>query len=218
MRILIAVPCMDQVHANFTSCLVNLALQKYDDELCVEFGVSSLIYDTRNQLIAKAINEQFDRILWLDSDMVFEPEILRILNEDLDNGFDIVSGLYFKRVRPTKPVVFKVCDIEKLEGNKLKPVSEPYLDYPQDSIFEIAACGFGCVMMNVSALKTIVDQYGKLLFSPVGGFGEDMSFCMRARSANVRVWCDSRIKCGHIGYHVFNEETYLKEITDEREQ
>ena len=218
MKILIAVPCMDQVHAHFTSCLVNLALQKTNDDISVEFGVSSLIYDTRNQLISKAINDGFDRILWLDSDMVFEPEILRILNEDLDNGFDVVSGLYFKRVRPITPVIYSVCDIEKLEGNKLNPVSEPYTNYPQNSIFEIAACGFGCVMMNVSALQTVIDQYGKLLFSPVGGFGEDMSFCMRARSAGVRIWCDSRIKCGHIGYHVFDEATYLKEITDEREQ
>lgn len=217
MRILIAVPCMDMVHAHFTSCLCNLLLQAHDDEICVEFGVSSLIYDTRNQLIEKAINGDFDRVLWLDSDMVFEPEILRILNEDL-NHFDVVSGLYFKRVRPITPVVFKRCDIEKLEDNKLKPVSEPYFDYPQNTIFEIAACGFGCVAMNVAALKSVVDTYGKLLFSPVNGFGEDMSFCMRARSAGLHLWCDSRIKLGHDGYHVYDEETYLKELQNEREQ
>lgn len=217
MRILIAVPCMDMVHAHFTSCLCNLLLQDHDDEICVEFGVSSLIYDTRNQLIERAINGNFDRVLWLDSDMVFEPEILRILNEDL-NHFDVVSGLYFKRVRPITPVVFKRCDIEKLEDNKLKPVSEPYFDYPQNTIFEIAACGFGCVAMNVAALKSVVDTYGKMLFSPVNGFGEDMSFCMRARSAGLHLWCDSRIKLGHDGYHVYDEETYLKELQNEREQ
>lgn len=217
MRIMIAVPCMDMVHAQFTSSLCNLLLYNHDDEVCVEFGVSSLIYDTRNMLIEKAINEKFDRVLWLDSDMVFEPEILRILNADLEQ-FDIVSGLYFKRVKPITPVVYKRCEIERLEDNKLKPVSEPYNEYPQNCIFEIAACGFGCVAMNVSALESIVEAYGKMLFSPVTGFGEDMSFCMRARSAGVKLWCDPRIKLGHIGYHVFDEAIFLKESQDEREQ
>ena len=208
MKLLIAVPCMDMVHALFASSLCNLLLSKQDEEIHVEFGVASLIYDTRNQLLEKAISGGFDRILWLDSDMEFEPEILRILSNDLDNGFDIVSGLYFKRVQPHQPTIFKKCDIERLEGNKLNPVNEFYLDYPQNSIFEIAACGFGCVMMNVAAVASVIDAYGRFLFAPVGGFGEDLSFCMRARAAGLQIWCDSRVKLGHVGYHVVNEQTY----------
>ena len=207
MKLLIAVPCMDMVHAQFANSLGNLLLGKLDEEIHIEFGVASLIYDTRNQLLEKAISGGFDRILWLDSDMVFEPEILSVLNEDLDNGFDIVSGLYFKRVPPFKPVVFRKCDVERL-GDKLNPVSEIYEDYPQNSIFEIAACGFGCVMMKVSALAPIMEAYGKWLFAPVAGFGEDMSFCLRARSAGARLWCDSRVKLGHVGYRVSDEQTY----------
>lgn len=218
MRTLIAVPCMDMIHACFTSSLVNMLLQNKEYDLTVEFGVSSLIYDTRNQLIARAIDGEYDRILWLDSDMVFEPEILRVLFEDLDHGFDIVSGLYFGRVAPSKPIVFSQCDIEQLEDGRLNPLSEAYWDYPDNSLFEAAAFGFGCVAMNVSALKNVVDTYGKLLFMPVGGFGEDMSFCMRARSAGVKLWCDSRVKLGHSGHKVYTEEDYRKAGKDGNQQ
>lgn len=207
MKTLIAVPCMDMLHTQFASCLLGL---KPEGEYEVTFGVSSLIYDTRNQLIVKAIEGGFDRMLWLDSDMAFEPSILQLLNEDLDNGYGIVSGLYFSRRAPLKPTVFKVCEIHRLEGDKLDPVSESYLDYPRDSLFEIAACGFGCVMMDMAAVKQITDRYGRMLFMPVAGFGEDLSFCMRSRNAGVRIWCDSRVKLGHIGQRVFDEELYLK--------
>lgn len=205
MRTLIAVPCMDMMHTQFVHSLLSL---KMTDEFEVRFGASSLIYDTRNQLIVYALDMGFDRVLWFDSDMKFGPEILAYLTEDMEKGFDIVSGLYFKRKPPYSPVIFKQCDILKLEDGRLDPTHEFYEDYPDNSLFEIAACGFGCVMMNMHALKNIVEKYGRMLFMPVAGFGEDLSFCMRARSAGHKIWCDSRVKLGHVGEMVFDENYY----------
>lgn len=203
MRTLIAVPCMDMMHTQFVHSLLTL---KITDEYEVRFGASSLIYDTRNQLLCYAIDNGFDRVLWLDSDMVFGPELLEYLEEDLDNGYGIVSGLYFKRKPPHSPVLFKKCELARLDGGLMDPVHEFYDDYPDDSLFEIAACGFGCVMMDMTVAREIVDKYGRYLFMPVAGFGEDLSFCLRARNAGKHVWCDSRIKCGHVGEMVFNED------------
>lgn len=205
MKTLIAVPCMDMMHTQFVHSLLTLRMT---EEYEVRFGASSLIYDTRNSLIAYALDNDFDRVLWFDSDMTFGPDALVYLNEDMDNGFDVVSGLYFKRKPPYTPVLFKSCDLVKLDDGLLNPVNEIYLDYPEQSIFEIAACGFGCVMMNMAAVRKIVDQFGKMLFMPVAGFGEDLSFCIRARNTGVRIWCDSRVKLGHVGEMVFNEEYY----------
>ena len=184
MKTLIAVPCMDMMHTQFVHSLLTLRMT---EEYEVRFGASSLIYDTRNSLIAYALDNGFDRVLWFDSDMTFGPDALVYLNEDMDNGFDVVSGLYFKRKPPYTPVLFKSCDLVKLDDGLLNPVNEIYLDYPEQSIFEIAACGFGCVMMNMAAVRKIVDQFGKMLFMPVTGFGEDLSFCIRARNAGVRI-------------------------------
>ena len=46
----------------------------------------------------------------------------------------------------------------------------------------------------------------KMPFMPVGGFGEDLSFCLRAREAGLKLYCDSRVRCGHVGNVIFNEE------------
>ena len=207
MKTLVAVPCMDMMHTQFVHSLLSL---HFEEEYEVRFGASSLIYDTRNQLLAYALENSFERVLWFDSDMTFTRSDLECLIEDLDNGYEIVSGLYFKRKPPFTPTIFKTCEIQKLEGNLLDPVSEVYTDYPNNSIFEIAACGFGCVMMDMNAVKRIVEKMGRMLFMPVAGFGEDLSFCLRARSLGMKIWCDSRIKCGHVGEMLYNEEFYLK--------
>ena len=205
MKTLVAVPCMDMMHTQFVHSLLSL---KMNDAYEVRFGASSLIYDTRNSLLKYALDGGFDRVLWFDSDMTFKPDVLTYLNEDMDNGFDIVSGLYFKRKPPHTPVLFSRCDIIRHKNGMLEPVNDVYLDYPEMSIFEIAACGFGCVMMNMSAVAKAVEQFGMGLFIPVAGFGEDLSFCMRARKAGLRVWCDSRAKLGHVGEMVFDEDYF----------
>ena len=40
------------------------------------------------------------------------------------------------------------------------------------------------------------------------GGPEDLSFCMRARDVGSEIYCDSRIKVGHIGQYTFSEEGY----------
>ena len=38
------------------------------------------------------------------------------------------------------------------------------------------------------------------------GFGEDLAFCLRVKDLGKKVYCDSRIKVGHIGYKTFGED------------
>ena len=78
---------------------------------------------------------------------------------------------------------------------------------PEDSIFEVAGAGFGCVMMNTSLIKRVADEFG-LPFSPMMGFGEDLSFCWRVNQLGIPMFCDTRIKCGHIGQMNYNEDYY----------
>lgn len=208
MRTLLAMPCMDTVATRFFISVLGMQRFPGDESTATE---SSLVYDARNMLANKAIVEGFDRVLWLDSDMVFEPDLEQRLAARLDEGYDIVSGLYFTRKSPIRPVVYKEIYIEQNEDGSVKPVSVNYDDYPRDSFFEIAACGFGAVMMTVDALKRIRDHFG-LPFSPAIGFGEDLSFCMRAKELGIPIWCDSSIKLKHIRHYEVSEEDYLKTL------
>ena len=206
MRTMIAIPCMDTVPTAFLMSL--LGLEKGSD--CdVTLSVSSLIYDARNQLAQKAVDGNYDRILWLDSDMQFDRDLMTRLHAALDEGADMVSALFFKRKPPIAPVIYKAIWCTQEESGATMPHADLYHDYPRDQVFEIAACGFGGVMMKVELLKTVKEKFG-LPFSPIMGFGEDLSFCVKARETGARLVCDSRIKMGHVGFTVFNEESYLQ--------
>ena len=185
MRTLIAIPCMDMVHTAFFRSIISL--QRTGE---VQFGLScsSLVYDSRNTLTRRAITERFDRILWFDSDMDFQPDIMQKLSARLDEGLDFCAGL-----------------------------AVPFYDYPKDSLFEIEGAGFGGVMMSTKLAQAVVDKYG-LPFSPILGFGEDLSFCLRARELGFKLWCDSSIKCGHAGTAIYSEDSWrkLQGITDEK--
>jgi len=195
MKTLIAIPCMDMMPMKFVACLI--ALQPVGWPCARYFEASSLIYDSRNKLARAAIEADVDRVLWLDSDMEFEPDLMIRLNNRIEEGRDFVSGLYMSRKKPIRPVIFKDIHVEDTPAGK-KAVVPSYEDYPENEIFEVEACGFGAVMTTGKLLRDVTEKYG-LPFTPVMGYGEDIAFCFRARELGYKVWCDSSIELGHIG-------------------
>lgn len=200
MKTLIAVPCMDQVAAPFAQ---NLAAMEKKGEVFVSFLIGSLIYESRNTLAKQAIATKADYIMWLDSDMTFAPDTMTRLQQHMEEGKDIVTGLYFRRRPPFTPVLFKT--LERIDEDSAR--HENYDDYPDDSLFEIGGCGFGCIMTRTSVLEDVFLNYRKC-FDPVCSIGEDLAFCLRARELGYKVYCDSTIKCGHIGQLVVDESVY----------
>lgn len=203
-KVMIAVPCFDHADVNFCQCLTDLDTEGYDAK--VVFCASSLIYDARNNLAMRAISEGYDWILWLDSDMTFEPSLLKDL---MATGKDFVSGIFFSRRQPYKPAVFCECDyIDDPERPDAKrPIATNYFDYPKDTLFSVEAFGFAAVLTKVEMIDTIRTIWG-LPFTPLLGFGEDLSFCLRARRLDIPLYTDSRIKVGHIGKTLITEEVY----------
>lgn len=204
MRTFIAVPCMDTVQTSFMVSMLGLMAA---GDCQFHNTQSSLIYDARNILAGKAINGGFDRILWLDSDMVFKPDLLIKLSKDLDEGKEMVSAICFKRKPPFTPTVYKTLEYSEQDNQPIYTL-EPYLDYPKDQVFQTAGCGFGAVMMTTDLVRRVAEEFG-YPFSPMMGIGEDLAFCWRVNRLGVPIWCDSRIKVGHAGVMTVTEETYL---------
>lgn len=205
MKTLIAIPCMSSVPVGFTTSL--LELDKPDASVC--FKPDSLVYDARNILAMTAIDNNFDRVLWVDSDMAFRRDFFTTLSRDMDTtGADLVTGLYFKRTLPTSPVLYKFIGEPRLDekGQYVKTV-EDYMDYPQNTIFPVDGCGFGGVLMTTSLLKRVWDKFGPP-FHPYVWAGEDLSFCYRAKHTGAYMLCDSNAQLGHIGYIQYSEKMY----------
>ena len=72
-KTLIAIPCMDMVHTGFMRSLLGL---HHPGAVRYSLTMSSLIYDARNSLAKQAVTEGYDRVLWLDSDMDFAPDLM----------------------------------------------------------------------------------------------------------------------------------------------
>lgn len=331
MKVMIAVPCMDTVPAVFTECLVGL--MKPEGTVLVT-ARSSLIYDARNILAKMAIDKGFDRILWLDSDMVFKDDLLLRLMRDMDGqhhlngsaneaddatavpssdgytpsgadtvpakttesglandadtgaekiavqghdgaknvpdatsddgskntpdttsgdgdksatdaasgdgskkavdvhsligktleeffiGFQAgaepepeparpryVSGLYFARKNPIKPVAYKETGYRETEAGTV-PYCDPIDgDYADNVLMQVAATGLGGCLMDVKLLQEVYDSFG-LPFSPQAGFGEDLSFCRRLEEMGIPMYLDTGVKMGHVAQTVVGEEQY----------
>ena len=201
MKILIAVPCMDTVPAPFAQSLALLHKPEgVDCSLAMQMG--SLIYTSRNDLAQRAIQMEADYVFWLDSDMVFEPDILiRMLKTLTENKLDILTGLYFRRVRPYTPVLFDKLDIRR----NICSWSE-FKEIP-DHIFEVGGCGFGCVLMDTSVFLSVQSKHGNC-FAPIANNGEDIAFCWRARDCGYKIICDPSVICGHIGKIIVDEKFY----------
>lgn len=194
-KILIAVPCMDMVSARFAQSLATLKRIE-DTQVTVSFLIGSLIYDSRNKLAAMAIQMEADYVMWFDSDMTFAGDtverMLKVLDEHPE--IEILSGLYFRRAAPFTPVLFS-----KLEENGDDIEWEDFENIP-DGLFEIAGCGFGCVLMRTDCLYGMLNGDVGNWFTPINNVGEDCAFCIRARNNGYKIFCDPSIECGHMGY------------------
>lgn len=206
MKTLIAVPCMDTVPVGFVQSL--LWLEK-GDNVSVQFKANSLVYDSRNLISLNAIENGFDQVMWFDSDMMFTPKTMKMIQKEMAfHDCEMMTGVYFKRNGTSLPVIYDELDEPTVDENR-KPVRHihEYEDYPQNAIFPVKGCGFGCVMTTTKLLKEVWDRFGPA-FTPYPWAGEDISFCHRVNLLGHKIWCNSSVTCGHIGTFVYTEEFY----------
>lgn len=196
MKILIAVPCLDMVYAEFVNHLNKLEMPCKCDVVLLP---GALIYSARDKLAEMACKENYDYILFVDSDMILPTNTIAKL---LSHNKDIVSGLYFKRRPNYEPVIYTNVKMRLLE-----PASaEPIMDYGE-GLIEVEGCGMGCCLINTKVFKDILStDYS--CFEPLPQLGEDFAFCVRARNKGYTIYCDTDLKCGHIGTTIITEDNF----------
>lgn len=204
MKILIGIPCFDMVHTGFMQSMLDL--QKTPDTSYTVVK-NSLVYEARNIIALNAIEHGFDAVAWFDSDMRIPKDALVRMADELEGGFEFVSGLYFTRAKPIRPVAYDKLSW-KYENGKVDAVAKKIsYNFPVGGIIPVEAVGFGCCMTSTKLLKRVRDEVG-LPFAPMPGFGEDLSFCWRVNQLNENIWLDTGIKCGHLGQKEYNENDF----------
>ncbi len=163
----------------------------------VVVGLAGMPYDhARNQACIQALQNGFQYVFFLDSDVIAPPDtIFRLMRHNLP----IVSGLYCRRSPPHAiPVMLK-------EGKWVT-------SFPKDSLIEVDLVGAGCLLINTQVLRSMPQHRpGKHWFDwqvDIKGTGlapdgectsEDFVFNIHARANGFPSYVDTSVICKHVG-------------------
>lgn len=173
---------------------------------------SSLVYDAREKIFNFAISNNADWVIFIDSDMVVPANtVTNFVNARVDDIVpEMITGLCFKRTEPFQPCFYTKA---RIDTKTKKPILESPIEFPDNGFMQVEGFGMACCFIRMSAIKRIKQPY----FFPFPGIGEDLSFCIRARMANVKMFADLSLNVGHVSnipiykQHFFTaRDEYLK--------
>lgn len=168
---------------------------------------SCLVYDAREKIINFAENVNADWILYIDSDMVLPSDcLLKFVNAKLENKeIEIMGGMCFKRTPPFQPCFYTKA---RINPETKKPLLESPIDFPETGLIEVEGIGMACTFIRKSAWKKVKEKHESPFF-PYPGVGEDLSFCIRARMAGIKMYTDLSINVGHMAQMEIKKEHFF---------
>jgi hypothetical protein len=173
------------------------------------FGFSQIDV-ARNRLVADALEEGFERLMWIDADIAFLPtSVDRLRMHDLP----IVGGIYAKKIEkhfashflPTQEkVVFgeagEIIEILYAAGGFLMVHRQVYLDVQSQQNLPVCnrRLGHPVVPYYLPMIISDGDEHRYL--------GEDFAFCERVRRCGYHIYADTTIRLQHIGMYGYSWE------------
>lgn len=188
-KILIAVPTNKYVETQTMKSIYDLIVPEgYITEL--QFFHGYVIDEVRNLIAEWA--KQYDYLLAVDSDIIVPPDALvKMLGADKD----IITGMYIQRIPQTHTLeIYKDLSNGGVTNIDISELSA-------DEIVEIAACGFGCILIKGEVFRTI--EYPHFVYRSAienrQRVTEDIYFCSNARKHGFSIYVDTSLKCQHVG-------------------
>ncbi len=163
-------------------------IKSVDFDVPVITQTGSYIQDNRETIVETAIERGMTHLLFIDHDMVFEPQAVESL---VNRNKDIIGAPFSLRTTPSDP--FATVKKEDPHGNKIWE--------EQGDLIKCCAVGTGFMLINLEVFKKIKKPWFQLEYDDKGElqYGEDMSFCRKAREAGFDIFCDTTVKLGHLG-------------------
>jgi hypothetical protein len=147
-----------------------------------DFVAGPNISDNRNTVVKNALEDN-DHLLFIDSDILFTEEDVAKIEKHLNDGLDIITGVYVIGIDTFYPCIF---------DDKLRPIRD------LEKLKEVYACGAGFLGISKTALRKIGEDAFLQVFKDGVRQGEDISFCNRLHELGIKIWCDPKIQLGHM--------------------
>jgi hypothetical protein len=170
---------------------------------------------TRQRIANGIVSDgSFDYALWVDDDNILTPQMFKMLLDDLEAlPVDAVFGWCQcgsdSHVAPTeKPSVGMLDAQDRCVSHSSKDLQEA------NGLVDIDWSGFPAVLMRVDVLTAL----GKNAFTPIVRernadkdadsmlYGEDVSFCIRAKQAGFKLAADPRVCVPHMKLRNINND------------
>jgi hypothetical protein len=198
-RVLIATPSydgkIDVWYANSLTNTVVLGLQNQIAFQPIFMSYDALIQRSRNDLVAIAVENEFDGILWIDADMEWHPQWAI---DAVNSGKDAL-GL---------PVIKKSIT-EESYNVKCKPEN---LIENEDGLIEVESIGTGFLYISKDAFMHLWNTSQPYIHNGQSRrwifevkiedndiISEDVIMCKKLREGGFKVFIDPHKTCNHIG-------------------
>ena len=145
----------------------------------------------RNDLAKAAIDNKFDYILMVDSDIILPSNALVSM---LAGHLDICLGIY-----PRKNTQEGLAELFKL-GPKdfVDRYTFDELDQMPKSKFEVKGGGYGCVLIRTDIIPTFEYPWFRYIEYKDGTLlSEDNWFSDQAAQLGYKIYADNNVRCGH---------------------
>lgn len=165
----------------------------------------SVVSRARNLLVQDLLESPCTELLFIDSDINFEPEaIFRLMAWGTDTRKGVVAAV--PRVRDVNKVY--IADLEYDENQELtmnhrglvraERVATAFMWVNRKVFEDLVAAHPEWAYWDKRAGKNLSAVFD-FKVTPEGYIGEDFLFCDRAREAGYEVWIDPTITLGHMG-------------------
>ena len=201
MRIAICIPARGQMEVAtafdlVAMCAYTIKTTKHDIDLFTSAG--TLIFDQRNSLVKTALEIKADFLLFVDADMRFPKDTLKIL---MAHDKDIIGVNATTRSEPVKPTAKNFIVNEDQSVDWL-----PIYSNVRSGIEKADGIGCGVMLVKTKVFKAMEEPY--FYFEQLGNnkiLGEDIYFCIKAKDAGFDTWLDHDLSKGikHIGQYVY---------------
>lgn len=166
------------------------------------FVGSCLIYEARESIVKFALENNASYILFMDSDMAMpQNSIVQMINVLTQTDAEIVSGTAFKRVEPFQPCYYTTVGYNSKE---YKPHLESPVEFPKEGLLPVQGFGMACCMIDCK----VFDKIDKPYFFPLPNLGEDLTFCLKAKHKEIKMYVDLSIDVKHLGDIEIGQEHY----------
>ncbi len=196
----------------FLQCWTNLLaeLPKYK----ISYGLSQdylcNIYHSRTKVLGASLDRgvdqkpfdgkvDYDYIMWIDSDMVFQPEQFFKL---IDHDKDIASGMYMMQDNINYATVKRMDENFFAKNGYYRFLQREDIKRMKDKPFKVDYTGMGWMLVKYGVIEKLKYPwfYPRKKTYPNGWeefVWDDVEFCHRVKEAGVGVWVDPTIIVGH---------------------